>query len=442
MSTLTRLPIVSVIGRPNVGKSTFFNRIIGGKKAVVHDEPGVTRDRHEAPASWREVPFLLVDTGGLVPDAKSGMTAKIREQTEHALGDADLILFVVDGLEGLTAVDQDIAETIRRSGRPYILVVNKVETDRASNAAHEFSSLGMGEAYPISSEHGRGIGDLLDAVLENIPSGKAAAYTDIVSLALVGRPNVGKSSLVNRLRGTDRMIVHNEPGTTRDAIDSEFTYDGTRFRLVDTAGLRKRSNIDDGVEYFSSVRTQRTIDRCDVAGIVIDSHETIGHQDAHIASLAHTAGKASLLIFNKWDLVEKETKTADQQAKEARRRLPHIDYAPILFVSAKTGLRVAKIPAMARDLAIERKREITTSQLNKAIEEIGQKLQPPGRSRVGKPPRIYYGTQTGTAPLKFTLFVNDPDSFAAHYRKFLINRLREYFGFKGSPIVLNYKARR
>jgi GTP-binding protein len=300
----------------------------------------------------------------------------------------------------------------------------------------------MGDIFPVSAEHGRGVGDLLDAVVRSIPTTQVQAPTEIISLALVGRPNVGKSSLVNRLLGSERMIVHNEPGTTRDAIDSEFTYDGSRFRLIDTAGLRKRSRVDDGVEYFSSVRTQKTIERCDVAGIVIDSSEAIGHQDAHIASLAHEAGKASMLIFNKWDLVEKETRTANEQAKEARRRLPHIDYAPILFVSARTGLRVSKIPGMARELAREATREVTTAEINKALEEIQARLQPPGTKRAGKPPRIYYGTQTGKAPLKFTLFVNDPQAFAPHYRRYLINSIREHFGFKGSPVFLAYRSRR
>jgi len=442
MTTLTRLPIVSLIGRPNVGKSTLFNRLVGGKRAVVHDLPGVTRDRHEATANWREIPYMLVDTGGLIPGAKTGMTAAIRKQTELALGEADLILFLVDGIEGPTALDQDIAAAIRKSGRPALLVVNKVETDRSENAAHEFTSLGMGEVHPVSSEHGRGIGDLLDAVVALIPTGKAEAQTEIVSLAVVGRPNVGKSSIVNRLLGTERMIVHNEPGTTRDAIDSDFTFDKTHFRLIDTAGLRKRSNVQESVEFFSSVRTQRTIERCDVAAIVIDASEPISHQDAHIASLAHEAGKASLLVFNKWDLVEKETRTANEQGKEARRRLPHINYAPILFVSAKTGLRVARIPGMARELAQERSTEIPTAKFNEVLEAIQQRLQPPGSRRVGKPPRIYYGTQTGTAPLKFTLFVNDPLAFAPHYRRFLINSIREHFGFKGSPLHLSYKARR
>ena len=442
MATLTKLPIVSLIGRPNVGKSTFFNRLVGGKRAVVHDLPGVTRDRHEATANWRDVPFTIVDTGGLIPGAKSGMTAAVRKQTERALTETDLILFVVDGIEGVTALDEEIAEAIRRSGKPALLVVNKVETDRSETAAYEFAALGMGEVHAVSSEHGRGVGDLLDAILERIPNTKVETETDVVALALVGRPNVGKSSLVNRLLGSERMIVHDEPGTTRDAIDSHFTYDGTRFRLIDTAGLRKRSRVDDGVEYFSSVRTQRSIERCHVAGIVIDATEPIGHQDAHIASLAHEAGKASLLIFNKWDLVEKETRTADEQAKEAHRRLPHIDYAPILFVSARTGLRVAKIPGVARDLARESRREISTAELNEALEEMQARLQPPGSKKVGKPPRIYYGTQTGTAPIKFTLFVNNPQAFAPHYRRYLINSLREHFGFKGSPVFLSYRARR
>ncbi|TPW04026.1 MAG: GTP-binding protein, partial [bacterium] len=253
----------------------------------------------------------------------------------------------------------------------------------------------MGELFTVSSSHGRGIGDLLDAIIDRLPTGKKKKGADeLVSLALVGRPNVGKSSLVNRLLGEERMIVHEEPGTTRDSIDTEFTYDGTRIRLVDTAGLRKRSKIDDGVEYFSSVRTQRAIERCEVAGIVVDAHEPLGHQDAHIASLAHVAGKSIILLLNKWDLVEKETKTADEQAKEARRRLPHIRYAPIMFVSAMTGLRVAKIPTLARTLARERKRVISTSELNRFLEAMEKKYQPPASKRVGKPPRIYYGTQT------------------------------------------------
>lgn len=442
MTVLTRLPIVSLVGRPNVGKSTLFNRIVGGHRAVVHDEPGVTRDRNEAKANWREVPFTLVDTGGLVPDAKTGMTARIRKQTEAALAEADLILFLVDGIEGPTPLDRDIAAAIRATGRPVLLVVNKVETDIVEAQSHEFAALGLGAVWPVSASHGRNIGDLLDAVLERIPAGRAKTHGELVSLALVGKPNVGKSSLVNRLLGEERMIVHDEPGTTRDSIDSEFTFDGTRFRLIDTAGLRKRSRIDDGVEYYSSVRTQRAIERCEVAAIVIDASQPLGHQDAHIASLAHEAGKAVLLLFNKWDLVEKETKTANEQSKEARRRLPHVRYAPILYLSAATGLRVSKIPAMARELARERRREIPTAELNRALEAIEQRYQPPGNKRVGKPPKVYYGTQTGTAPPVFTLFVNEPLAFAASYRKFLVNALRDALGFQGTSIGVRYKARR
>ena len=442
MSTLTRLPIVSLIGRPNVGKSTFFNRLIGGMKAVVHDMPGVTRDRNQADTSWQEIPFTVVDTGGLIPDAKTGMTAAIRRQTEKALEGSDLLLFMVDGLEGPTALDGEIAEALRRTGRPCLLVVNKVETNRAEQQSHEFARLGMGPIFAVSAAHGRGVGDLLDAVLERLPTGKPKAYEELVRLAIVGKPNVGKSSIVNRLLGEERMIVQDEPGTTRDAIDSEFTFDGTRITLVDTAGLRRRSHIDDGVEYFSSVRTQRSLERCDVAVIVIDASETIGHQDAHIASLAHEAGKGVIIAFNKWDLIEKETKTANEQTKEARRRLPHVNYAPVIYISAKTGLRVSKIPGLARDLARERRREITTSELNNVIEKIVAKYQPPASKRVGKPPRIYYGTQTGKEPPSFTLFVNDPRGFASHYRNFLINQFREAFGFSGTPVVLRYRSRR
>jgi GTP-binding protein len=442
VNVLTRLPIVSLVGRPNVGKSTLFNRIVGGLRAVVHDQPGVTRDRHEAKANWREVPFTLVDTGGLVPDAKTGMTARIRKQTEVSLAEADLILFLVDGIEGPTPLDRDIAAAIRATGRPVLLVVNKVETDIVEAQAHEFAGLGLGVVWPVSASHGRNIGDLLDAVLERIPTGRARTHGETISLALVGKPNVGKSSLVNRLLGEERMIVHDEPGTTRDSIDSEFTFDGTRFRLIDTAGLRKRSRIDDGVEYYSSVRTQRAIERCEVAAIVIDASQPLGHQDAHIASLAHEAGKGILLLFNKWDLVEKETKTANEQSKESRRRLPHVRYAPILYLSAATGLRVSKIPAMARELARERRREIPTAELNRALESIEQRYQPPGNKRVGKPPKVYYGTQTGTAPPVFTLFVNEPKAFATSYRKFLANALRDALGFEGTPVGVRYKARR
>lgn len=442
MSVLTRLPIVSLVGRPNVGKSTMFNRIVGGQRAVVHDQPGVTRDRHEAATRWREIPFTLVDTGGLVPDAKTGMTAKIRKQTEVSLAEADLILFMVDGIEGPTPLDRDIAAAIRATGQPVLLVVNKVETDIVENQAHEFAALGLGPVWPVSASHGRNIGDLLDAVLDRIPTGKVKTQGELVNLAIIGKPNVGKSSLVNRLLGEERMIVHDEPGTTRDSIDSEFTYDGTRIRLVDTAGLRKRSRIDDGVEYYSSVRTQRALERCDVAAIVIDSATTIGHQDAHIASLAHEAGKGIILLFNKWDLVEKETKTANEQSKEARRRLPHVRYAPILYLSALTGLRVSKIPAMARELARERRREIPTAELNRVLESLEQRYQPPASRRVGKPPRVYYGTQTGTAPPVFTLFVNDPKAFATSYRRYLINALRDSLGYTGTSIGVRYKARR
>jgi GTP-binding protein len=433
--------MVAVVGRPNVGKSTFFNRVVRRAVAVVDDLPGVTRDRREAEASWTEVPFRLVDTGGLVPATIDSMEAAVREQTRFAVAEADVILLLIDVREGLTALDREIAEELRSSAKRVLVVANKAEGPEWDVAAVEAAELGLGEPYAVSAEHGRRVGDLLDAVVERLPQrGAPREEKPTFSFTLVGRPNVGKSSLANRLLGEPRLIVHPQAGTTRDAIDVAFRYDGEEFALVDTAGLRRRSHVATGVEYYSTLRTRRSLERCDVGVLVLDGTEPLTGQDARIATLVLEAGKPCLLLFNKWDLVDKETGTTERMTRDLREEYPLMADSPVLFVSALTGLRVSRIPDLVRELALETRRRIATSELNRILEEVTESVPPPVRKN-GKPFRFYYVTQTGEAPPTFVVFSNDGTGIPAAYRSYLRNAFRAQLGIRSAPIRLEFRTR-
>ena len=437
-----RLPRVAVVGRPNVGKSTFFNRVVGRVEAVVDDVPGVTRDRREAEASWNGVPFLLVDTGGLVPGTEDEMEAAILEQAAMALEEADLVLFLVDAREGVTGLDREIAEKLRPHAAKVVPVANKADGPRQEMAAAEASELGFGNPRLVSAQHGRGIGDLLDEVVSRLPRREASDMeAEEIRVALVGRPNVGKSSLANRLLGEPRLVVHPVAGTTRDAVDVPFRYDGTDFVLVDTAGLRRRSHVAKGVEYYSVVRTQRSVRRSDVVLFVLDATEPITAQDARIASWITEAGKSAVILYNKWDLVEKETGTSEERERRLREKFPLLRKAPLLFVSAKTGLRVSKIPELVREAWKERKRRLSTSELNRILEEAVQRLQPPMRKN-GKPIKLYYVTQLADSPPMLVIFSNAPGELPASYRSYLHNLFRERLGLTSTPLRLHFRARR
>ena len=437
-----RIPLVAVVGRPNVGKSTFFNRVVKGARAVVDDLPGVTRDRREADATWTEVPFRLVDTGGLVPGTEDSMEAAIGTQVGMALGEADVILFLMDAREGLTALDREIAEQLRPQTETIILVANKVESEKEEIAAMEAAELGFGTPVMISGQHGRGMGELLDEVVDRLPRRTPSTNgKEQICFTLVGRPNVGKSSIANRLLGEPRLIVHEEAGTTRDAVDVPFRYDNTDFVLVDTAGLRRRSHVAEGIEYYSTLRTRRSVERSDVALLVLEASEPISNQDSRIAGLISEAGTSILFIFNKWDLVDRETGTSEAFTRKLRDALPLLAHSPVLYVSALSGLRVSRIPSVVKELYEERKRRIPTSELNEILEAVTQKVQPPVR-KDGKPIRLFYITQVADSPPTFTLFANFPKAIPDAYRSYLRNSFRDRLGFRAAPVRIIYRERR
>ena len=433
------LPIVAIVGRPNVGKSTLFNRIVGQGKAVVDDQPGVTRDRHYAPANWAGRDFLLVDTGGLLPGARDGLEGQVRRQVEAALEDADVVVFLVDAREGRVPADDDIAELLRRRSVPTLLVANKVDGERWEASVYEFAALGTGDPLPVSAEQGRQVGDLLDEIVERLPPpGSEGEAPAALQIAVIGRPNVGKSSLVNRLLGEERMIVHDVPGTTRDSIDTYFRWEGRDFVLIDTAGLRRRVKEAEGPEYYSMVRTLRAVDRCDVALVLFDATEPLTTQDLKVATLPHDGGRPAVFLYNKWDLVEKETMTSRRFEEETARRLPLLSHVPIFFISAKTGQRVSGVLEHAEEVYREGAKRIPTSVLNTFLRRIVAENAPPYVGG-GKPVRIYYATQTSVSPPSFLLFTSHAHAIDEGYLRFLTNRLREEFGFRGAPIRIRLR---
>lgn len=434
-------PIVAVVGRPNVGKSTLFNKIAGSRISIVEDTPGVTRDRIYADCEWVSKPFTLIDTGGIEPHSSDIILAQMRRQAQLAIDTADVILFVVDGREGMTASDLDVANMIRKSNRPIVLAVNKVENKELERNLYEFYNLGLGDPMPISAEQGLGLGDMLDKIVENFIRTDDALEEDTrLKIAVLGKPNAGKSTLVNRLIGEERVIVSSIPGTTRDAVDTPFQYYGEEYVLIDTAGLRRKSKIYDDIERYSIVRSVAAVDRADVCMILIDANDGISEQDAKIAGIAHNRGKASIIVVNKWDAFEEKDQGSMKKFEiQVRNTLSFMPYAPIIFISAKTGQRINKVMETVLLVSNEYAKRITTGTLNEVLGEAVLMNQPPADK--GRRLKIYYATQGSIKPPTFILFVNDKKLIHFSYERYLENQIRQAFGFIGTPIRLIVRER-
>jgi GTP-binding protein len=433
------MSLVAIVGRPNVGKSTLFNRILGQRSAIVDDLPGVTRDRNYATAEWAGKTFTVVDTGGYVPASEDVMETAIREQAGVAIEEADLVLFVVDARGGLHPGDLDLAGILRRAAKKVRVVVNKVDSESRVPDAAEFYALGLGEPLIISALVGRGSGDMLDAITRDLPGVTAASTDPRLKIAVLGRPNVGKSSFVNALLQEDRHIVTPVPGTTRDPIDAVLRYHGEEILLIDTAGLRRKSKIQESVEFYSAVRTLKSIERCDVAVVLIDVRTGLEHQDLRIMETTLQRRRAVVLAVNKWDLVEKESTTAAQFEKALRERLRTMNFVPLLFISALSRQRIHKVIEVVRTVDAEQRRRIPTNELNTALGEDIATFPP--RSRSGKEIKIKYITQVDVKPPVFAFFCNEPELVEDQYRRYLENRIRERFSFTGVPIVLAFKQK-
>ncbi len=448
-------PIVALVGRPNVGKSTLFNRLTGERKAIVDDIPGTTRDRMMSEAEWSGRPFYVIDTGGIDPSVggktplsigSADFIEEIKAQADIAIEDADTILFVVDAIAGITPADQEVAEILRRKQKningalvpPILLVVNKADSKVFREAAYQFYELGMGDPFPVSSLHGTQTGDLLDALVATFPEDLEPDEDESVKIALVGKPNVGKSSLLNRLVGHERMIVSDIPGTTRDAIDSHIDIDGLPVTLIDTAGIRKRGKVESGVEKYSVLRSMRAIERADVSLLLIDAIEGITAQDAHIAGYVLEARKSCVVVVNKWDAIEKDTHTMVAFTEQIRQDLNFMDYVPLLFISAKTGQRVEQVMPMALKVQEERLARLTTSSLNRILQHV-QDMHTP--SRAGRVFKMYYGTQVRSDPPTFLIYCNEPKLAHFTFVRFIENTIRKEYPFTGTPIHIVFKKR-
>lgn len=429
-------PIVAIIGKPNVGKSRFFNYVVGQRISIVEDTPGVTRDRVYAEASWRDREFTLIDTGGIEPESDDVIVSQMREQANIAINVADVILFMTDVRQGVTAADTEISTMLRKSNKPVILVCNKADNYGEPPAEiYEFYNLGIGDPHPISAANAIGIGDLLDAIYEKLPSKDENEDDDErIKVAIIGKPNVGKSSLVNKILGEERSIVSNIAGTTRDAIDSEFENKYGKYIFIDTAGVRKKAKVNESIEKFSVMRTLFAIERSDVCLVLIDALEGVTEQDAKILGEAHEAGKGIIIVVNKWDEVEKETGTLEKYKKEVYNQISYASYAPVVFISAKTGQRVDKLFEMINNVAKENAKRISTSVINEVINEAIAIVQPP--TDKGRRLKILYGTQASTKPPTFVIFVNNKELFHFSYQRYLINCFRNNFGLEGTPIRL------
>ena len=427
-------PTVAIIGKPNVGKSTFFNYIVGSRISIVEDTPGVTRDRVYAETNWRGREFTVIDTAGIEPESEDIIISQMREQAKIAIEIADVIIFLTDVKQGVTAADQEIALMLKKSKKPVVLVCNKADNmSRDKNEIYEFYNLGIGEPYPISATNALGIGDVLDAIFEKLPEKKAGEdEDDRIRVAVIGKPNVGKSSLINKILGQNRTIVSSIAGTTRDAIDTEYQNKYGKYVLIDTAGIRKKSKVKESIEKFSIMRTLLAIERADVCLMMIDANEGVTDQDAKIAGEAHEAGKGVIIVVNKWDEYEKETGTLEKYKKEVYNKLSYLSYAPIIFISAKTGQRVDKLFTMINNVAEQNAMRVSTSVLNQVINEAIAVVQPP--SDKGKRLKILYGTQVSTKPPTFVIFVNNKELFHFSYERYLVNQIRKEFGLVGTPI--------
>ena len=434
-------PIVAVVGRPNVGKSTLFNKLIGQRLAIVEDTPGATRDRIFGECEWQNHEFLLVDTGGIDPNEADGILAHIRQQAQVAIDAADCIVMVTDINAGVTAQDRDVAALLMRSGKPVVLAVNKCDkVGEPPMELYDFYSLGLGEVFPVSSVHGHGTGDLLDAVCAHLPDADESAEEDErITVAVIGRPNVGKSSLVNFILGEERMIVANEAGTTRDAIDSHVDNQYGSFVFTDTAGLRKRGKVEEGVERYSVLRSLAAVERSRVCVIMIDATEGFTEQDSKVAGYAHEQGKACIIAVNKWDAIEKDDRTMDVMRKKLMNDFSFMSYAPIIFISAKTGQRVDRLFQLIKYVDEQNALRVTTGMLNELLARATARVQPP--SDKGRRLKIYYMTQISTRPPTFVCFVNRKDLFHFSYQRYIENQIRETFGLEGTPVRLIVRER-
>ena len=433
-------PIVAIVGRPNVGKSTFFNKVVGRRISIVEDTPGVTRDRIIAEAEWTGHHFFLIDTGGIEPDSKEIIPAQMRMQAELAMDMADVVLFMVDGRDGLTTADEEVAAMLRRKGKEVILVANKIDTAKMPDHYYDFYELGLGEPFAISSTNQLGLGDLLQEIVERFPErSMAEEEEDDIKIAIIGKPNVGKSSIVNAFVGEERVIVSNIAGTTRDSIDTPFEQDGVKYTLIDTAGIRRRSKVTDDVEKFSVVRAVAAIERCDVALLVIDAMEGVTEQDKKIAGIAHEAGKGIVVVVNKWDLVKKETNTMRDFERQVKGELVFMSYAPVLFTSALKGQRLPQVLQTARNVAEMRAMRVSTGQLNNLIQDAMMMNNPP--SDKGRRLKIYYVTQVGVKPPLFSFQVNDRELMHFSYARYLENKIRDAYSFAGTSIKFVFRER-
>ncbi len=442
-------PIVAIVGRPNVGKSTLFNRLIGERRAIVQNEPGTTRDRVYGTAEWSGVEFTVIDTGGLQDDDEVGtseestetyIARQTREQASAAIAEADVIVLIGDVTATPTAGDLEIAAMLRRADKPTILAVNKSDSGSRRDLAFEYYELGLGDPVPISAYHGNGTGDLLDRIVENLPDAEEEIETEGPRIAIVGRPNVGKSRLLNALLGQERAIVSDLPGTTRDSLDTVIEWEDRPITLIDTAGIRRRGRVEHGIERISVMRSMRAIDRADVVLLVIDATEDFTSQDLHIAGYVEEQKKGLVIVVNKWDLVEKDSHTMDDYRARAARELDFMSYAPVVFISAKMGIRVGQVIDTALTVLAERNKRVSTAQLNKVLHDAVAKHQPP--SRPGKWIKFFYVTQADTAPPTFIFFCNDPKLIHFGYRRYLENELRQAFGFQGTPLRISFRSRR
>ena len=433
-------PLIAIIGRPNVGKSTLFNRLSEGKKAITIDEPGATRDRNYADSSWEGRSFTVIDTGGFEPISTEKILVQMREQTMLAIEEADIILFLMDGKDGLTPSDEEIAKLLRQVPKPVFYVVNKIDGPKHDALAYEFYRLGIEKLYTVSAEHGRGVDDLMMDVVDKIPAAEAVEGDEHrIRIAVVGRPNVGKSSLINKILGYERTIVNPLPGTTRDAIDTPFEYQGKKYLLIDTAGIRRKSRISMTLEKYTVVEALKTLSRCDIALILIDAEDGVTDQDARIAGLAYEKGVASILVVNKWDLIEKDNATVGVYVKKIQDALKFLTFAPIIFVSAETGQRVTRIFDLIQEVHSQASRRIPTSDLNDKIGAVLAANPPPRHGN--RPNKIFYFTQITVRPPTFVFFIREPRALHFSYERFLSNQIREIFGFDKVPLRLIFRKK-
>ena len=433
-------PTVAIIGRPNVGKSTLFNRILGGRPAIVSDRPGTTRDRHFGDAEWQGRRFWVVDTGGLVPESGDSMDRAIRRQVEFALSESDVVVFVVDGREGLNPVDRAIADRLRKAGRPVLVAVNKLDNLESSTDQYGFYSLGFGDPVGVSAAVGKGSGDLLDALVERLPPYDPAEDEDTINVAVVGRPNVGKSSLVNRLLGAERHLVTAEAGTTRDAIDSVLRFEGKTLNFIDTAGLRRRAKVEDDLEFYATLRTERAIERAQVCVLVVDATVGMHNQDLRIATQAWDRGAGLVVVVNKWDLVEEKDANTAREGQEALvAKAPFLRYVPFLYVSALTGQRVRKVLDLIVEVAEGRELRVPTAEINKVLADLIERNAPP--QKPGEEVKLLYASQIGTAPPTLAIVSNRPEEVPESYQRYLVHGFRQVWPFPGSPLRLKFTRR-